>query len=256
MAKHSARRNIRGGVALGAVLAATTLTAGMAYASAGTSPGPVPATCADALTAYDKAQDHQSTAKRKLDAANKEFDAATKALADARAADATEDSKKGAPVDDPAKPDAQDAAKTAAEARAFTAGETQSAAQKTYDADVAATAAARAQVNKPITDGGCAGIPGANGSNGADGKDGQPGVSGTAGKDGIDAKIILAPGMCAEAVVTPDPAKLVRIVTLIPCPPAVPPAPPAPPAADQPVTVIPPAAPAPAIQEAHLPVTH
>lgn len=248
MAKHSARRNIRGGVALGAVLTAIGLTASAAYASA--APGPLPTTCADALAAYNTAQSNEATDKGKLDAANAEFDAATKALADARAADATEDSKTGAPADDPAKPDAPDAAKTAAEARAFKAGEAQSAAKTTYDADVAATAAARAQVNKPITDGGCAGIPGANGS------DGKPGVSGTAGKDGIDAKIILAPGMCARAIVTPDPSKLVRIVTLIPCPAVTPPAPPTETQPGQPATVIPPAAPAPAIQETHLPVTH
>lgn len=205
MAKHSARRNIRGGVALGAVLTAIGLTASAAYASA--APGPLPTTCADALAAYNTAQSNEATDKGKL--------------ANARAADNTEDTNvDGTAKTDPAAPgDSKDVAL--------------SSAQSTYDADVAAGKAAKAEVNKPVSEGGCAGAP---------------------GRKGVDAKIILAPGMCAEAVVTPDPAKLVRIVTLIPCPPVVPP--PAPPAADQPVTVIPPAAPAPAIQETHLPVTH
>lgn len=205
MAKHSARRNIRGGVALGAVLTAIGLTASAAYASA--APGPLPTTCADALAAYNTAQSNEDTDKGKL--------------ANARAADNTEDTNvDGTAKTDPAAPgDSKDVALNSA--------------QSTYDADVAAMKAAKAEVNKPVSEGGCAGAP---------------------GRKGVDAKIVLAPGVCAQATIKPDTRQLIRVVMLIPCPPVVPP--PAPPAADQPVTVIPPAAPAPQTVQNSLPVTH
>lgn len=241
MSKHSARRNIRGGVAAGAVLSAAILTSGFAYASA--SPAVVPTTCADALTAYNNAQNQENIDKGKLNAANAELDAATKALADARAADVAEDTNTDGTVKtDQSTLDAADQAKSAAESRAFRAGEAQSSAQSTYNADVTATKAAKAAADTACQ--------------GPTGPAGAQGPAGVAGKDGIDAKIILAPTVCARATVTPNPAKLVRVIALIPCPPVVPPAPPVEPSPGTPVTVISNPAPVPPVQETHLPVTH
>lgn len=160
---------------------------------------------------------------------------------------------------------------------------------------------ATAAYNQPVSHGGCAGdagqpgapgsngapgqqgnpgqngAPGAPGQNGAPGKDGQPGAVGPVGpvgpiglpglngKDGIDARIVLSPGVCADASIQPgDVQRLVRIVALIPCPAIVPPAPAAPPTPGGPVTIITPgssvAGQPPAAGDTtvvtHLPVTH
>lgn len=66
------------------------------------------------------------------------------------------------------------------------------------------------------------------------------------GKDGIDAQIVLSPGVCAEAQIQPgDVQRLIRVVTLVPCPPATPPAPAVPPVVGGPVVVCPPRTPPP-----------
>jgi hypothetical protein len=242
MSKHRVGRNIRGGVAAGAALAAVALTTGAVYSSASAAPAPAPVSCADAITTYNHAQDNVAADQIKLTTANTELDDATKALADARAADAAEDSAKGAPVDDPKKPDAADVAKSAAESRAFRAGEAQSSAQSKYATDAGAASNAKA-----AADAACQGPAG---------PVGPGGVAGAVGPKGIDARIVLSPGVCARAVVTPDPEKLVRVVTLIPCPVAVPTPPAVEPKPGDEVVVIPPAAPVPPVQDAHLPVTH
>lgn len=238
MSKHAARRNIRGGVAAGVLLTAATVGLSFTYAHADSdSPSPDKATCADALAAYTAAQNKQATDKKTLDNANAEFDTATSALAQAKQNDALEDTNvDGTPKTDPAAPgDVTDKALAAAQLRVSTAGKAQTRAQATYNDDVKATAAAKAQVDKPVSEGGCVGSPGA---------------------DGVDARIVLAPGVCARATVTTVPPRLVRIVALIPCPPVVPPAPPEPPAAGQPVQEISTPAPTPQTVPGNLPVTH
>lgn len=236
MSKHAARRNIRGGVAAGVLLTAATVGLSFTYAHADSdAPGPAKATCADALVAYTAAQNKQATDKKTLDDANAEFDTATSALAQAKQNDALEDTNvDGTSKTDPAAPgDATDKAVAAAQLRVAAAGKAQTRAQAIYTDDVKATAAA-----KTAADTACTGKPG------------------TPGAAGVDARIVLSPGVCARAVVTTNPAKLVRIVALIPCPPAVPPAPPAPPVAGQPVQEISTPAPTPQTVPGNLPVTH
>lgn len=239
--RHRAGRNVRGGVALGAVLTAAALTTGAAYASASASPATM-LSCADAITAYNTAQGNVAADQAKLTASNTEFDSATKALAAARAADAAEDGAVDAPADDPSKPDAADVAKSAAESRAFRAGEAQSSAQHTYDADLSTANNAKAAADTACQ--------------GPAGPVGPAGVAGAVGPKGIDARIVLSPLVCAQAVVTPDARKLVRVVTLIPCPAAMPAPPTVEPKPGDEVVVIPSAAPVPPVQETHLPVTH
>lgn len=233
--RHRMGRNVRGGVVVGAVLAAAALTTGAAYSSASASPATM-LNCAEAQSAYRDAAADQGGAKNHLNATNTELDDATKALADARAADAAEDNTT---PDVPGKLDDADKAKSAAETRAFRAGEAQSSAQHIYTDDTAATAVA-----KTTRDTACQGPAG------------PAGVTGAVGPKGIDARIVLARTVCARAVVTPNPERLVRVVTLIPCPATVPAPPAAEPRPGDEVVVIPPAAPVPPVTETHLPVTH
>lgn len=231
--RHRAGRNVRGGVAVGAVLAAVALTTGAAYSSASAAPAPT-LTCADAINAYNAAQDKLPADKTKLDAANKAFDDATAALAKAKADAVDPKSPEGAAITP-----AEKLIIVQAESTLFRAGEARSSAQHTYDADLGAANNAKAAADTACQ-----------------GPAGPAGVTGAVGPKGIDARIVLAPTVCARAVVTPDASKLVRVVTLIPCPAAVPAPPAVEPRPGDEVVVIPPAAPIPPVEDAHLPVTH
>lgn len=246
--KHRVRRNVRGGVAAGAVLVAVSLTAGAVYTgTAGADPAP---SCADAITAYQHAvaaeqttNAAQATAVRNDQLARGTHDAA---VSNAQQAYTTWLAA------NPNATDAQKAAQLAARDKAikaaddaYKAGGTQAALEQASSNEKTASSAMNNA--KAAADTACTGLAGPVGAQGP---------AGVAGKDGIDAKIILAPTVCARAVVTTNPAKLVRIVALIPCPPAVPPAPPAPPVAGQPVQEISTPAPTPQTVPGNLPVTH
>jgi hypothetical protein len=231
--RHRVGRNVRGGVAVGAVLAAVALTTSAAYSSASAAPVPE-LSCADAINAYQAAQDKLPADKAKLDAANKAFDDATAALAKAKADAVDPKGPEGATVTL-----AEKRSITNAESDVFRAGEGRSSAQHIYDADLGAANNAKAAADTACQ-----------------GPAGPAGVAGAVGPKGVDARIVLAPTVCARAVVTPDVRKLVRVVTLIPCPATVPAPPAAEPRPGDEVVVIPPAAPVPPVTETHLPVTH
>jgi hypothetical protein len=230
--RHRVGRNVRGGVAAGAVLAAVALTAGAAYSSASASPATV-LSCADAINAYQAAQDKLPVDKAKLDAANKAFDDATAALAKAKA-DAVDPKSPEGTIITPA----EKLIIVQAESTLFRAGEARSSAQHIYDADLGAANNAKAAADTACQ-----------------GPAGPGGVSGAVGPKGVDARIVLAPTVCARAIVTPNPERLVRVIALIPCPATVPAPPVAEPRPGDEVVVIPPAAPVPPVKDAHLPVT-
>jgi hypothetical protein len=73
--------------------------------------------------------------------------------------------------------------------------------------------------------------------------------------DGVDARIILAPSLCARAVVRPDTERLVKVIVLVPCPDKTPKPPTAKPEPGDTVTIIDKQAPKPETVVTELPVT-
>jgi hypothetical protein len=245
--RHRAGRNIRGGVAVGAVLTAAALTTGAAYSSASAAPE---VSCSDAINAYNTAVGAEKTTNDAQALAVKN-DTDAKAVRDTAIAKAQSDYLAWVAAN-PNATDAQVKArqelrdKQVADAnKAYADGGT--VAKLAAASSAEKTASMRMNDAKAAADTACQGPAG---------PVGPAGVAGAVGPKGIDARIVLSPGVCARAVVTPDPERLVRVVTLIPCPVAVPAPPAVEPRPGDEVVVIPPAAPVPPVQEAHLPVTH
>lgn len=239
--RHRAGRNVRGGVALGAVLTAAALTTGAAYASASASPATM-LSCADAITAYNTAQQDAIAP----DGPGSRTDGTVITPAEQAAIDkATDDAKLVSSAGGAIITDTEQAAIDKMKAAAVSAD---SPGTEVHDGRVI-TPEEQAGINnaKAAADTACQGPAG---------PVGPAGVAGAVGPKGIDARIVLSPLVCARAVVTPDARKLVRVVTLIPCPVTVPAPPTVEPKPGDEVVVIPSAAPVPPVQETHLPVTH
>lgn len=249
MSQHGARRfTRRGAVLLASAVVAAGVGAGVAMGAS--DPAPTPS-CSTALSNLHEALVVKKTTANTL-LADRNIATEADALVGSRASADTSEDATLVPPETAAVPEAPgeptDTELAGAKAAAVTAHGNVSADQ-TADNLAQATVTA----DQKAADAACQGKPGDPGTNG---------TNGTNGRDGIDARIVLSPGVCAEAVITPDQtAKLVRVVTLIPCPVQTPPAPPQPPVIGQPVTIItvPQAqtAPAPQIQSnVNLPVTH
>ena len=230
MSRHRVQRNWGGLTAGAAGLTALALTGG--YFVAGTSASAATASCVDARSAYEQAQgtavDPAGPGAR-VDGTVITEPEQDKIDAKIAAAEAV-DSYSGASITT-AEQEGIDSAVTAAKNPA-------SDGPLVHDGSViTADEQAKIDSTKAAADAACQGPP---------------------GKDGIDARIVLSPGVCARAVVKPDPDRLVRVVVLIPCPAVVPPAPPAAPRPGDQVVVIPtmPAAPVPQTVTGNLPVTH
>jgi hypothetical protein len=197
-----------------------------AFASDQPNPDPAPS-CADAINKYNTEQGLSNQAATDREASQRNYDKAKAALADY-------DAKHGGKDQPPVVKADRDKLVAAMDAASADLAEK----QKTYDMQAKDTNDAKANADKA-----CQGPQGPVGAN---------------GKDGIDAKVILSPNVCARAVVRPDTQRLVRVIVFIPCPPNAPVPPAVAPNDGDKVIIINDNAPAPQPNtvEKHLPVTH
>jgi len=182
--------------------AAVALTSGMAVAS-------TPAQsldCADANLAYSQAAAHEQDT--------------SKALADAKAADAAAIDKKRTAITD-AQAAYKDSKHTDADKKALADAKAAAEAEYVKGGTADRLNAAQAAENSAAADRDAKHDAANKACKGADGKDGKDGTSTI-----VDTIVALRPGACVRAQVRKDTNKIVRVIVAVPCPtkPAPPPA--------------------------------